>query len=263
MADSTTKQILTGIVVTVVGGLMVWWLTDVLSRPAKGIPVSPVQSKSSGVHDEPARTPSSVTTNQSDAQAQQPQRVGDRDGRPPSPTEFKSEFRFSNSRFNLSGSPQFNYGFSSLESDKKVTGQGIRIQNVRVDMTVHTHRGYPCCDVWVLFGPGPFGFQNGGVVGGQNPFFISPSTAVAPAQVHFVVGNNGVAYTPESEAALYATYRFDSGQPGGNIDRVVAAFGPQLDLPNGLYAQIFLWNGNPNVDLDLENITLTVEGIKP
>jgi hypothetical protein len=150
-----------------------------------------------------------------------------------------------------------------LEFDKTVTGQGIRIENVRVDLTVHTHKGYPCCDVWVLLGPGPFGFQNGGIVGGQSPFSINPTSAVAPAQVRFVVGNNGVAYTPESEAALYATYSFDAGQPGGNVDRIVAAFAPLLNLPNGLYAQIFLWNGNPYVDLDLESITLSVEGIKP
>jgi hypothetical protein len=45
----------------------------------------------------------------------------------PVSTLFKSDFVFSNSQFNLSATPQFNYGFSSVESDKNVAGQGIRI----------------------------------------------------------------------------------------------------------------------------------------
>jgi hypothetical protein len=178
-------------------------------------------------------------------------------------TKFKSNFVFTHTEFNLSATPQFNYGFSSVESDKNVSGQIVRLQSLRVDLTVRTHRGFPCCDVWVLLGPGPFGFQSGGIVGGSHPFFINPPTAVAPAQVHFVVGNNGVPYTPESEATLYATYNFDTGAQGGNVDSLKAAFGNTLNLPAGLYAQIFLWNGNPNVDVDVESITLSVQGLKP
>jgi hypothetical protein len=132
------------------------------------------------------------------------------------PTAFKSDFRFSHSGFNLSASPQFNYGFSSLEFDKTVAGQGIRIKNVR-DLTVHTHKGYPCCDVWVLLGPGPFGFQNGGVVGGQNPFSINPTSAVAPAQVRFVVVLAGLQVpflcTETHELGMVASYLYQVQRP--------------------------------------------------
>ncbi len=181
----------------------------------------------------------------------------------PVQTAFKSLFQFRQTQFNLSASPQFNYGFSSVEFDQTITGQGVRLQSLRVDLTVRTHKGYPCCDVWVLLGPGPFGYQTGAIVNGSNPFLITPPTAVAPAQVHFVVGNSGVSYSPESEAALYVTYNFDSGASSGNVDSLKAAFGSSLNLPSGLYAQIFLWNGNPNVDLDIKNIRLSVEGSKP
>jgi hypothetical protein len=114
-----------------------------------------------------------------------------------------------------------------------------------------------------MLGPGPFGYQNGGVVNGPNPFQIDPATNLAPVQVRFVVGNGGVAYSPNSEANLYATYEFDPQIAKGDVDRLKGAFGAPLNLPGGLYAQIFMWNGNPNVDLDVESLTLTVEGLRP
>ncbi len=185
------------------------------------------------------------------------------DGSKRAPVPFRAEFRFTDSKFNLSASPTFNYGFSTVKSDKIVSGEGIRIKNIRVDLTVHTKKGYPCCDVWVLLGPGPFGFQSGAILNGQNPFSINPISTATPSYVHFVLGNGGVAYGPDSEASLYATYDFESGQFGGNVDRPITASSRPLNLSNGLYAQTFLWNGNPNVDLDVENIVLQVDGTKP
>jgi hypothetical protein len=180
--------------------------------------------------------------------------------------EFTSIFNFNQSPINLSLTPQLtqmNYGFSSLEVDKTVRGEGVRIKTIRVELTVHVNANLACCDVWVLFGPRPFGFQGGPVVNGQWPGYIDPNPDVAPVQARFVIGNRGAKIQKDSDVHYYATYNFDTGRPSGDVDNFKGGYAPPLTLSDGLYAQVFLWNGNPGVNVNVDKISVTVEGLKP
>jgi hypothetical protein len=185
---------------------------------------------------------------------------------PPVAQSFKSTFKFSGFPLNLSltfDPTQFNYGYTSLESDRTVTGEGIRIKSVRVDLKVRVHLEHACCDVWVLLGPGPALFMPG-AISASTYSFVAPSHQIAPVQAQFVIGNGGQPLTKEDVVPFYATYDFESGQWGGNVDSTTKEFSaPQLSLPNGLYAQVFLWSGNTAVNLDIESLSLVVEGTKP
>ena len=184
----------------------------------------------------------------------------------PSPSvQFKTVFQFRQPEINLSAqySSVFNYGFSSLEIDKGLTGNEVLIQSISISLKIKTRFGYVCCDAWVLLGPKPFGFSEGAISGGRNPYYIQPSTNVAPVQVHFVLGNNGHILPEGTETTLNAAYNFDNKQLSGDVDRLPGVFSSPLSLPRGLYAQIFLWNGNPTVNVDAEEISLIVEGVKP
>jgi hypothetical protein len=180
------------------------------------------------------------------------------------PSSFRSTFGFKPTPFNLSANP-FNFGFSSLEADSVLRGFSAKVKRVRLGLTVKNHSQIVCCDAWILLGPAPFGYGPGGVQNGSNPFFINPTPDIAPTQVRFVIGNGGSPSPVNSEIKFSATYDFDSGRANGNVDnggRPKEAFAPRMYLPNGLYAQIFLWNGNPNANVDIESISLTVEGEK-
>jgi CHAT domain-containing protein len=182
------------------------------------------------------------------------------------PAAFKSTFEFGGLPINLSASrdfTHFSYGFSSVESDRNLRGTGVRIKEVQVELKIRVHSQRACCDVWVLLGPSPFPFKAGGVSVADNPFLINPSPSIAPTQAHFVIGNGGKTISPETEVQFYATYDFDSKQWGGDFDSRKDCFTAPLDLPTGLHAQVFLWNGNPDVNVDIMSLSLTVEGTKP
>ena len=173
-------------------------------------------------------------------------------------------FRFGKLPINLSikTGGGYNYGFSSLEVDKGVQGEQVRLKRVQINLTVRPHTPYACCDVWLLLGPRPFGFTPGAVINGSNPFFINPASDVAPAQIHFVIGNGGNPLPIGQVVSFEASYDIESGAKNGNIDSLKEGFAPPLNLPEGLYAQAFMWNGNPGVDVDIESLSLVVDYVQ-
>jgi hypothetical protein len=180
-----------------------------------------------------------------------------------SPTTFSSTFNFKQPALALSASSgpvsRFDYGFSSLESDSSVRGTDIRVRTVRLEIKVRTHSTYTSFDAWVLLGPGPFGLPVGSIHG-QDPYNVKVTAIEAPTQVRFVMGSGGATYPPDTEVTLFATYNLDSGQQGGNILELKECCSAPLDLPSGLFAQVFLWDGNPGVTVEIENIVVRVEG---
>lgn len=186
---------------------------------------------------------------------------------PLAPPIFKSTFNFGGLPLNLSWKRdinQFNYGYSSVETDKTVTGEGVRIKSIRIDMRVRAYSELACCDVWVMLSPSPVMFKPGSYSGPDAPHYIHPSPSVAPVQAQFVIGNGGKSLTSGERVSFFATYDFESKQWGGNIDNHTKDFfASPLSLTTGLYAQVFLWNGNPGVNVDVEALSLTVEGTRP
>lgn len=183
------------------------------------------------------------------------------------PTAAKSItriFRFAKLPINLSikQGGGYNYGFSSLEIDKGVQGEQVRLKRVQINLSARPHTPYACCDVWLLLGPRPFGFTPGAVIRGPNPFFINPASDIAPAQVHFVIGNGGNPLPIGQVVNFEASYDIESGAKNGNIDSLKEGFAPPLNLPDGLYAQVFMWNGNPGVDVDVESLSLIVDYVQ-
>jgi hypothetical protein len=176
---------------------------------------------------------------------------------------FKSIFRFRALPVNLSVTPdgsRFNYGYSSVESDPAIAGQDIQISNVQVDLQVKPHTEYGCCDVWVLLGPETIkGIHEPGQATGQY-FFVNANTSQAPVQAQFVIG--GKQLSKENVATYTASYDFDSGRPKGDIkaSKGKAFFAPLLDLPNGLFAQVLMWSGDPSDNLEVIALSVTVQG---
>ena len=180
--------------------------------------------------------------------------------------KFTSTFHFSGLPITLSrshDSTHYSYGFSSVESDQQVRGNGVRIRTVQIDLKIREHSGYAGCDAWVLLGPGPSLFQPGTVSEpAMYPTDVVPSPSVAPVQAQFVIGNGK--QIANSVISFRATYNFEKKEWGGDIDNTHKEFfAPLLSLPTGLYAQIFLWNGNPDVNADVVSVSLIVEGTKP
>jgi hypothetical protein len=181
---------------------------------------------------------------------------------PPAVQSVTRIFRFGKLPINLSLQPDqaYNYGFSSLEIDKGLQGQRVRLKRVQINLSFTPRTNLACCDVWILLGPRPFGFTPGAVIKGPNPFFsIHPTPNIAPAQVHFVLGNGGNPLQRGQVVNWVASYDIESGAKSGNIDNLIAAFAPPLILPDGLYAQVFLLNGNGSVNVDVETLSLIVD----
>jgi hypothetical protein len=184
-----------------------------------------------------------------------------------SPQPFKSTFKFSGLPIRVSLNKeltQFNYGYSSLESDRTLIGQKLRITKVRVNLAVLVHSGDAVGNVDVLLGPGPDIFPPGPV--SQSHYDnANRSTKKAPVQAHFVVGREPIMIG--RTVHYYATYDFETRQAGGDSTNRKETdktdfLARTISLPKGLFAQVVLWNGSAGgVDEEIKSLSLVVEGI--
>jgi hypothetical protein len=184
-----------------------------------------------------------------------------------SPQPLESTFKFNGLPIRVSLNKeltQFNYGYSSLESDRTIIGQNVRITKVQVDLTVLVHSGDAVGNVDVLLGPGPAIFPPGPVSLSRYDN-VNRSTRRAPVQAHFVVGRKPISIG--KTVHYYATYDFDARLLGGDTTNTDETDGkdflrpPTISLPKGLFAQVVLWNGSAGgVDEEIESLSLVVEG---
>ena len=150
-----------------------------------------------------------------------------------------------------------NYGYSSIRHTDTITGERLRIDRVNIRMTLRAYTPSICCDVSLMLAPSSsFLSTPGQITAGPNPFYIEPQ---APIQVRFVLGTLGKPVTPGIQV-LEASYDLETNQSAGNVDRMKPTVGGRyLDLPDGLNMQLFLWNGNPETNVEVQSVKVTVE----
>ena len=179
---------------------------------------------------------------------------------------FSHAFTFDQRPFSLSmpNNGTWNHGASSLEETGEFSGREIYIDQLKVSLGIDNKKGLVCCDVWVYVGATPFGFpRDGGTVGnGGYPPYDEPSAAArAPVLAKLVVGSGGTVF-PQGQQKFWAAYDFQKQQASGypQVDNVKQTVSQSIAVDKTLYAQVFVWNGNPSVDVDVTNIKLEIEG---
>jgi hypothetical protein len=183
---------------------------------------------------------------------------------PPSPTvvHFKRTFNFTQQPFNITPSPSLHFGFSSLEHDQSLAGNSVKITKLRVVVDTENHSNIVCCDVWTFLGPAPFNFPVGATSVsqvGSYPWDIN--SPVAPTQLKLNLGHPGAETRTEIEFVINYDYSINTASVDPNMDFVLkSSTNPEMTLPSGLYAQVLVWAGLNNADIDVRKITLDVEG---
>jgi hypothetical protein len=183
--------------------------------------------------------------------------------------------------FPLNVNQDYQYGFSSLQSDGAVWGERVQIQGVTVEVTFATRRSLVSFDTWVLLGPKPFGYKSGQVDGdwgngingqwGAGALNMKLTSDVAPAQYRFVLGRGKKDPKVENNPKLgqenvekqrfVGTFKFGDSAPSGNVLEMKEVFGPSIDLPHGLYAQLYFW-ADVESQASIESASITVHGLR-
>jgi len=189
---------------------------------------------------------------------------------PPPPAKvsqrFKHTFTFDQPAFSLSmpNNASWNHGASSLEETGEFNGREVYIDKLKVTVGIENKQQLVCCDVWVYLGPTPFGFpMAGGSIGnGGYPPYDEPSAAAkAPVLAKFVIGSGGTAF-PLGHQTFWAAYDFQKQQFSGypQVDNLKQAVSQSMAVDSALYAQVFAWNGNPSVNVDVTHVRVEIEG---
>jgi len=173
---------------------------------------------------------------------------------------FSRAFKFKQNPFNISPSPSLNFGFSSLERDGSLVGKGIKVTNLKVTVETTNHSNVICCDVWTFLGPAPFNFPEGSTTVREVNSYPWDINSLAPTHLELNIGRPGyntgsftysVAYDFSTETAIV--------EP--NMSYVIKSQrNASMDLPAGLYAQVLVWTGFTGANIDVNRITLSVEG---
>jgi hypothetical protein len=179
--------------------------------------------------------------------------------------------------FPVSVSQNYTYGFSSIQYGA-VWGEGVQIQRVTVDVEFTASWPLASFDTWVLLGPKPFGYKPGqhdgdwsnGIAGqwGAGALNMKLTYDVAPAQYRFVLGTgkkDPFDPLPPHGPLLQqfvASYKFGDQLPSGDVLQMREVFGTSIDLPHGLYAQLYFWTSTDS-HVQILSAVLTVEGLKP
>ncbi|MGD0629445.1 MAG: protein kinase [Terracidiphilus sp.] len=173
----------------------------------------------------------------------------------------------SDSLISLTPFPNYKYGFSPVWVDKKFTGKDVSITRVRAKVRMHALTDRVMFDVWVFLGPQLFHVGHEGQNWGDNPIAISPSRYQVPTQARFVLGTRGVPFPAGETEDFWASYNFETQESAGyrNLDnlKMEGTFTAPMDLPNGLYAQVFVWSAQNRVNIEIEDIQLEVWGVAP
>ena len=183
---------------------------------------------------------------------------------------FKHTYKFTQPAFNISaanGFSSFKYGFSSLGVAEQIRGRGVKITKIRVNLDVTNNTDSVCCDVWTYLGPSepPFPTEGGqSSAGNPSDYTYNPVLNNFPVKAELVIGNHGMAF-PQGHHVFWASYDFLAEKPNAFpfLDLPKSHNNTPLDLDRGLYAQVFVWAGNPAINIDVNRITLDVEGTMP
>jgi len=174
---------------------------------------------------------------------------------------FSRAIHFKIIPFSITPSPTLKFGFSSLERDATLTSREVRITKLTVTMKTLNRATTVCCDVWMFLGPAPFEFPEGKATVAQMGSYPWDVNRNAPTQVKLNLGRPG---SDPGSHTYVVTYNFatETCAISPTMGCAVKAFkNLQMVLPDGLYAQVFVWTGFQGADMEIADITLDVEGV--
>jgi len=151
-----------------------------------------------------------------------------------------------------------NYGFTNVDQDTSLSGT-IQISSITVTGTVTANSPDINQDAdfdWEVFvGPAPFGLSPGQVTG--SPTYPGGISSSAATQFHSA---QGALSSPGAVLTFSTSYNFQTGAFSlpGLYGHVATAVAPLMQLPNGLYLQVFPWTEAENIDLTLSNLQVNI-----
>ena len=152
----------------------------------------------------------------------------------------------------------FDYYFTPLALDPSLLGNGVTISSINVSAPGTSQGEVINWDWEVFLGPSPFGLPEGQFVATHvDP--VSGYIRNAPTQLQFV---DGVLFA-QGNYIFSGNYDFVTNTMTAtpSLEILKNASTSEMDLPNGLYAQLFFWTGdNRNCYISFEDVTLTVRG---
>jgi hypothetical protein len=177
---------------------------------------------------------------------------------------FKSSFHFRNANIKAQvedGQQAWSYGFSSLERDPAIVGTNVILKKVKVSLDVDCAASALNMDVWALFGGTDFGLPVGQIThGGYPPFFINGANGqgnpTPPTQLKVGIGGD------RCPSQIWAQYEFATGARSGapGFSSLKESFNPPMRLTEGLFAQLFVWTGDPRYAVQVYGATVEAEG---
>ena len=137
-------------------------------------------------------------------------------------------------------------------------GKKIRVKSVRATLNVAPQSSSLCCDVWIYLGDSPFGFPSGGGPVAQGyPGWAKPNDPNI-TQVQMVL--NGTGFQPQRSVEIWGSYDFDRFLEKG-YPRITmkTSKNPEMELTEGIYAQILVWTGDPTGPVDINKVSLEAQ----
>jgi len=152
----------------------------------------------------------------------------------------------------------FDYYFTPLALDVSLLGNGVTISNINV-LAPGTSQGSVINFDWeVYLGPSSFGLPEGQFIATHvDP--VSGYVRTAPTQLQFV---DGVLFA-QGDYIFSGNYDFITNTMTAtpSLGILKNASTSEMDLPDGLYAQLFFWTAdNRNCYISFGEVTLTVRG---
>jgi hypothetical protein len=152
----------------------------------------------------------------------------------------------------------FDYYFTPLAVDSSLSGEAVTIHSITVSSFGHNQGEVINFDWEVYLGPSPFGLPEGQFIGTHvDP--VAGYSRSAPTQLRFVIGDRY-----DTQSYMFSGH-FDflthTMTAAPHLSALKAAFTSPMDLPDGLYAQVFLWTAdNRDCNIEFDQLTLIVRG---
>ena len=149
----------------------------------------------------------------------------------------------------------YSWGITSLNVDPSITGQNVTVSKISVSgLTIVSGAPTGGFDWIVLVGSTPFGFPTSGQIfvnSTTDPFLLSPT---APVEFHF-------AEQPGGSTVINGSFDFPTNAfttPCCGVNRLVSANASPINVTSGLYVQMLLYTGDPNTNMAVSNLQVTL-----
>jgi hypothetical protein len=158
---------------------------------------------------------------------------------------------------------QYLYGFSRLGSDPNLKGKRVTISSIDLRFNIDLRAAFGS-DVWVYLGSHPFPFSptGGQVTGFRTPNIVADDEGPTELKLKVVVLPVAGAAMGEGEFQQRVIYEFKGNGRAypAKLASVKEAFSLPMQIDEALYAQVFLWEGQTDVDFSIRDVELSVKG---